>query len=101
MNKTTNLAVLLAGIILGGSLAATAQAQTRGAAFVDINIAGQTQSRTMEYSSSFPLYGETTVINTAQAVDGGAFFDIGGGYLFWRNLGAAVGVSVFSKSGDG
>src|SRR6185436_18958301 len=34
-------------------------------------------------------------------IDGGALFDISGGYRFAKSYGVAVGVSVFSNSGDG
>ena len=101
MNKTTILAVLTAALSLAASSPAMAQAQQPTSIFVDVNVGAQTQSRTIESSTSFPLYGETAIINAAQSIDGGALFDISGGYRFMRKFGVALGVSTFSKSGEG
>ncbi len=101
MNKTTILAVLTAALSLAASSPAMAQAQQPTSIFVDVNVGAQTQSRTIESSTRFPLYGETAIINAAQSIGGGALFDISGGYRFMRKFGVALGVSTFSKSGDG
>lgn len=101
MNKITIVAVLIAGFTLAASSTATAQAQQPTTIFVDVNAAAQTQSRAIQSSTSFPLYGETAVINAAQSIDAGGLFDISGGYRFTRSYGVAVGLSTFSKSGDG
>jgi hypothetical protein len=100
MIKTTIFAVMTAGFILAGI--STAAAQSKDAPiFIDINAGAQTQSRAIQGSTSFPLYGETAVINSAQSIESGGLFDISGGYRFARSLGVAVGVSMFSQSGDG
>lgn len=99
MNKTTSIAVLIAGLLLAASSSAIAQDSSK--AFVDINGGAQTQSRSLQTSTSFPLYGETAIINAAQAIDGGGLFDISGGYRIMPALAVGVGFSVFSKSGDG
>jgi hypothetical protein len=101
MNKITIVAVLIAGLTLAASSSATAQTQNPTTIFVDVNAGAQTQSRAIESSTSFPLYGETAVINAAQSIDSGGLFDISGGYRFMRSYGVAIGVSTFSKSGDG
>ena len=101
MNKITIVGVLMAGFALAASSTATAQAQQPTTIFVDVNAAAQVQARTIQSSTSFPLYGETAVINAAQSIDGGGLFDISGGYRFMRSYGVAIGVSTFSKSGDG
>lgn len=101
MNKTTTVAVLIAGFALAGTSTASAQAQNPRPAFVDINGAAQVQSRTLNTSTSFPLYDETAIINGAQAINGGGLFDIGAGYRVTRAFAVAVGFSVFSRSGDG
>jgi hypothetical protein len=101
MKNPTSLAVLIAGALLASSSTAAAQATTPTSVFIDINGGAQTQSRTLTTSSSFPLYGETAVVNAAGAVDGGGLFDISGGYQVTPRLGVAVGFSIFSKSGDG
>ena len=101
MNKTTSLVVLLAGLTLTGSLTTTAYAQSPSSGFVDINGGAQTQSRTFKASTSFPLYGETAGISSAQAIDSGGLFDVSGGYRIVPVFGIGVGVSTFSRSGDG
>lgn len=98
MNKTTSMAVLLAGLLLAAGSPATAQ-ETKG--FVDVNGGAQTQGRSLQTSTSFPLYGETAIINAAQDVDGGGLFDISGGYRIRPTIAVGLGFSVFSKSGDG
>src|SRR5256712_5999463 len=75
MTHKTKLAVLIAGLTLAGSSAATAQTPTTKPIFVDVNGGAQTQSRTLNTTTSFPLYGETAVINSAQGIDGGGLFD--------------------------
>src|SRR5260221_4469789 len=102
INKTTSLAVLIAGFTLAGGATAAAQTQSPTKAFVDVNAGAQTQSRAFSSTSSFPLYGETAVVSAAQSIDSGALFDIRGGYRIVPSLprlSAAVGVSIFSKSG--
>ena len=101
MTHKTKLAVLIAGLTLAGSSAATAQTQTTKPIFVDVNGGAQTQSRTINTTTSFPLYGETAVINSAQGIDGGGLFDISGGYRVYRQLSVGVGFSAFSKTGSG
>ena len=106
MNKITIVAMLIAGLTLASSSSATAQTQNPKSIFVDVNAGAQTQARSIESSTSFPLYGETAVINAAQSIDSGGLFDISGGYRLTRyrllhSYGVAIGVSTFSKSGDG
>jgi len=101
MTKITTPLALAAALVLAGSTGARAQTQNARPFFADVNIGAQTQSRTIDTSTSFPLYGETAVINASQAVDGGALFDFSGGYRVVPQFGVAVGVSIFSKSGAG
>jgi hypothetical protein len=99
MNKTTSTAVLIAWVLLANG--ANARAQDSSKVFIDVNIGAQTQSRTLDTSTSFPLYGETAVVNTAQGINGGPLFDFSGGYRVMPAFAVGVGFSVFSKSGDG
>jgi hypothetical protein len=101
MNKTTILAVLMTGCALALSSTATAQTQDATRAFVDINGAAQTQTRSITSSTSIPLYGETAVMNGSQNIDSGGLFDISAGYKVLRGFGVAIGVSVFSRAGEG
>lgn len=99
--KTTSIMVLLAGLALVGGPPVLAQTPAANSVFIDVNGAGQTQSRTINTSLSFPLYGETAGINAAQKIASGAIFDISGGYRVWRGLSVAVGFSAFSRTSNG
>lgn len=101
MNRITTLAVLTAVFTLAGSSIAPALAQEPTKVFLDINGGAQTESRTIESSTSFPLYGETAIINSSQSINSGGLFDVSGGFRFVPSLGVGVGVSVFSSKGDG
>ena len=101
MTHKTKLAALIAALTFAGTSAAAAQTQTPKPIFVDVNGGAQTQSRTLNTTTSFPLYGETAVINSAQGIDGGGLFDISGGYRIYRQFSVGVGFSVFSKTGSG
>jgi len=102
MNKTTNIAVLTATAALLTS--STARAQTPGVAetgFLNVSIAAQTQSRDLSTSSTFPLYGETARIASAQRIGSGPVFDVSGGYRFKPAFAVGIGVSTFSRSATG
>ena len=60
--------------------------------YVSLNGGAQASSRTIETSSTFPLYDETATVSTSQPVKGGGLFDIGGAYRVWGNN-LLVGVS--------
>lgn len=99
MNKSTGIAVLIAALTFAA--ASSAVAQTDSSTFIDINGGGQVPSRTLQTSTSFPLYNETAVVNAAHNIGAGGIFDISGGYKFTRSFGVAIGLSTFSKTGDG
>ena len=101
MKKTTSIVGLLAGLALAGNSPAFAQTLAANSIFIDVNGAGQTQSRTINTSTSVPIYGETAVINAAQKITSGPIFDISGGYRVWRGLSVAVGFSTFSRTSNG
>jgi Outer membrane protein beta-barrel domain len=101
MINKTSLAVLIAGFTLAGSLTAEAQTQAQTSVYINVNYGGQLQARTFTGSTSFPLYGETAVINSAQSVDSGGVFDFAGGYRVMSHLSLGLGYSSFSSSGDG
>jgi hypothetical protein len=98
MNKT-NIVVLIAAFLFANSSAATAQVPAK--AFIDVNGGAQPQSQTLDASASSPLYSETAIVNSAQGIDGGALFDISGGYRIRPAFAVGIGFSVFSKSGEG
>jgi hypothetical protein len=99
MHKKTIGALALAYCLAGNSVA-TAQTQSSTKFFVDINAAAQTQSREFSTTTSFPLYGETAVVNTAQGVDGGGLFDFSVGYKVMPMFGVGIGVTIFGDEAD-
>jgi opacity protein-like surface antigen len=97
LKKTTSVIVLASGLTLAG--AAVAAAQTAAAkAYVDLNIAGQTQSNTVVTTSTFSLYGETGGTSFSQTVGKGLVFDGGAGYFVRKNFTVGVALSMFTRS---
>src|ERR1041385_8387823 len=101
MKNKTNIAVLLVALTLTAVSTAVAQTPKRPLGWADVNIGAQPQSRTINTSTSFPLYGETAIINAAEAIDGSPLFDFGGGYFITPKIGAGVMFSFAGKKGDG
>jgi len=101
MKHQIAFAALTVGLGLTFSVPAAAQTKSNAPVFVDVNVGAQPQSRTLSTSTSFPLYGETAVVNAAEGIDGGALFDLSAGYRFMPHLSAGVGFSIFSKTGSG
>jgi len=105
---TTRAALMAAAFCLAGSSIAVAQTQatqtqatqTPTKYWFDLNGGAQTQSESIEMTNSFPLYGETAIINTAQGVDGGGLFDISAGYRINPQFGVSLGVSIFTDNGE-
>jgi opacity protein-like surface antigen len=97
LKKITSVIVLATGLTLAS--AAVAAAQTGDPkVYVDLNIAGQTQSNTVVSSSTFSLYGETGGTSFTQTVGKGLMFDGGAGYFVRKNFAVGVAVSVFTRS---
>lgn len=98
--KTTRIIVLAAGLTLGG--AAGAAAQTVDAkAYLDVNVAGQTQSTTVSTISTFSLFGETGATSSSQTVGQGLIFDAGAGYHVGKHFTVGVAVSRFTRAPEG
>ncbi len=86
-------------LVLGMPAAAAAQVvDWEDRAFININAGGQTQSRTIEAASVFPLYGEEASLQSSIESGKGMLFDISGGARVWGNLGFGVGFSRFSDT---
>jgi hypothetical protein len=79
---------------------ASAQMAWTDRAFANVNFGLQEQSRTVETASTFDLYGETGELSTTQPIDGGALFDLSGGYKVWKNLAVGLGYSRMVSDGD-
>lgn len=115
MNKTQRISALVTGLTMAGASWLSAQTTTQQITsptlqdtkiFGNINVGGQTQSRTLTKDFSFPLYGQTATVNTIAAVDGGTIFDMSIGYRFKRgygfieHVGAALGFISFGTTGS-
>ena len=98
--KTTSIIVLASGLTLVGASGVAAQT-VDPKAYVDVNIAGQTQSVTFATSSTFSLYGETGATSSSQTVGKGLMFDAGGGYFVRKDFAVGVMVSMFTRSPEG
>ena len=106
MLKTMTILVM-AGVMAAVGSEATAQTQPPPASlgFLNVNFGTQPSGRSLGRINSFPVYGETATLTTAQENSGGAIFDITGGYRFRpnilgsrRDLAAAIGFSNFSDT---
>jgi opacity protein-like surface antigen len=102
MTKTMNNMALIAGLLLTGASAVHAQTltpQPETGAFLTLAAGGQPQKRSFSHSGTFPSFGETGRFELNQNVGAGFLFDIGGGYMFMKHLGAGISVwSVRSSS---
>jgi len=101
MKNVTSTVVLLMTLVFAVSKSANAQTAQPSKIWVDINGGGQLQSHTLTTSSSSDLYGEKLVISTSQNIPAGGLFDISGGYKIRPAFGVAIGVSVYSRGGEG
>ena len=66
-------------------------------AYVDLNIAGQTQSVTLATSSAVPLFDELGSTSTSQTVGKGLVFDAGAGYRVRPSLAVGIAFSVSTE----
>jgi hypothetical protein len=97
---TTRIIVLATGLSLASAASAVAQSvDPKG--YVDVNIAGQTQSVTFSTSSTFSLFGETGTTSSSQTVGKGLMFDGGAGVFVRKSFGIGVMVSMFSRAPEG
>lgn len=95
--KTTSIIVLASGLTLAGAAGAIAQT-VAPKGYLDLNIAGQSQSVTIASASTFVLFGETGGTNFNQTVGKGLLFDGGAGYFVTREFSIGAGVSMFTRS---
>jgi len=93
MTKTMNNMALIAGLLLTGASAVHAQTLTprpETGAYLTVAAGGQPQKRSFGSSGTFTSFGETGRFELNQNVGAGFLFDIGGGYMFMKHLGAGV-----------
>ena len=96
----------LRGVLAGAAiLASTGAAQAQGPAPLDrgylhANIGLQATSHDLTQSGAVPVYDEPAPFTAAGEVDGGALFEIGGGYRVWGDVFAGVSYTRMSKDAD-
>src|SRR4051812_1070178 len=98
--KTITAGCLSFALCAFAAAPASAQMKWTERGFANVNFGVQEQSRTLDTSSTFSLYDEDGTLATTQPIDGGALFDIGGGYKVWKNLAVGLGYSRVQSDGD-
>jgi len=99
MIKTTNLALLIAGVMLGSATVAVAQTPPPSKhIFVDVNFGVQPSSRTFSVEAFPVVYGEVAIIRANQGVDGTGLTDVVAGYRVWNNVSVALGLTTTMAS---
>lgn len=101
MMSTTSMIAVVTGLALAHASGAAAQTIVDPAFYVDLNVAGQTQSTTITTGSTFSLFGEPGGTNASSTVGKGLVFDGGAGYFVRKNLAVGLMVTVFSRSPSG
>lgn len=98
MTKTTIVIAGVTGLALAGASGAAAQTIADPAFYVDLNIAGQTQSTTITTASTLSLFGEPGGTSSSSTVGKGLVFDGGAGYFVRKNLAVGLMITVFTRS---
>ena len=98
--KSSRIIVFAIGLTLAGVAGAAAQT-VAPKAYLDVNIAGQTQSTTVSTGSTFSLFGETGATSSSQTVGKGLMFDAGAGYHVRKDFTIGVAVSRFTRAPEG
>jgi hypothetical protein len=68
--------------------------------FAHVNFGAQSQSQDFAESGGFPAYGEEGSFQAAHSIDGGQFFDIGGGVRVWEDLSLGLTFARRAKQTD-
>lgn len=98
LSKRAVRTILVGAVALVASQALPASAQTwTERVHVSVNAGYQATSNDFTDRFEFERYLETGSTSVEYPVKGGFTFDAGGGVRLWKNLGAGVAVSVFSR----
>lgn len=92
----------------GTGLKAESAAATRAVApspwesqgFVSLNAMYQTETRDFQDSVTITRFVEQGEVDTSYHIKSGLAWDISGGQVAWKNIGAAFGVSWFARTGE-
>ena len=68
--------------------------------FAHVNFGVQAQNQDFSERGVFPAYGEEGSFEAAHSIDGGQFFDIGGGVRVWENLSLGLTYARRAKQTD-
>ena len=102
MTKTMSIRGVIGGLLLTAASGASAQTlvpQPESGPFFSVALGGQPQTRSFGSTGTFSSFNEQGRFEVTQNVGAGFLFDIGGGFQFWKHLGAGVNVwSTHSKS---
>ena len=96
--KTTSILVFT-GLVSAAATSAVAQTSDRTKGFVNINVAAQPASQTIDSTFTTPVYGQQAAAATSLVIGGEPMFDIDFGYRVRQNIGVAFGYSSLSSSG--
>ena len=89
--------LLLCGLLMPSIVTAQSSGLTDGT-FISVNGGFQPSEQTLKESWTKAVYGETASFDTNRKVGSGGLFEVSGGVRVWRNVSAAVGVSVLNTS---
>ncbi len=94
--RRTRTIVLCSAMVLAAAAQAAAQTWTERV-FISVNGAFQPSSHDFSDHFTFDSNQETGSTDVDYAVDSGFVFDAGVGYRLWKNLGAGVAFSYFTR----
>ena len=101
--QTITSLVLVFGFVCGAASNAAAQAgqawTERG--YFNINAGFENTTGEITDAVNFTIYNEPGSLQTTQAVDSGALFDISGGARVWRNVSVGIAYHTESTTGEG
>lgn len=97
MTKATLVVALTTTLLAGSTGIAQAQGQPapETTIFLTLEIGAQPQQRTIDTTSSFPLYDETATLTSSQPIHNGPMFAVSAGQRLSPHFGVAVGLSLF------
>ena len=103
--RKTQAAIVTLALCALPTAAAEAQMTWTDKGFVNASFGVQGGAGSLDTASTFDIYGsdqfrEQSTLATSQDVDGGAFFDISGGYKVWRNLVVGIGFTRVASDSD-
>lgn len=100
MTWKTFKAAVLCLVFCCAAAPASAQNKWTDKGFVNVNFGSQSGSDELATAFNFPLYREEARVTTAQTVESGPYFEIGGGARVWKNLALGIAFSRVTSDSD-